>query len=620
MKNYKGLFWLLMTGAMISFASCDSVENDNLIEIPDIDDDKDDNKSQGTLESPYSVSEVTELINSNKTDVWAKGYIVGYKLGADAVDADGVTIPAYADVLGQQSAYYSNYNVYIAENADETVYSNCVSVQISSDFREILGLQSNPGNFGKEILVKGNIEKYNGVAGVKGITNYRLDGNGPEEVLPSDDVTVSGDASKAAAYVAYDFEDGTAKTDIVKEEWQNLFTSGSRKWQYQEFEGNKYAQATAYGATANVTQEAWLVTQGLDLSKAEEKVVSFKTQYQYTSDNNKFKVYILQNVDGATVKTEITDYVKPTTAQVYTESGNIDLSSYSGIVYLAFYYSDLGGQNSMTWRIDDIVMGKSAAIAPTTVSIKYGNASVFFGEELNCEITATVANGEGSTVITAEGLPAWATIENTGEGTAVIKGTAPSEVSETEVTIKAINNDVETTKTFKIVVKEKIVDPSGALVVNGNFENGTEGWSIFSNKEEYAGTLYTFTTNDGLTISQGATAGEGTLNIFQELEVEEGAKYKLTFKYKATHTKLRVWSWGIDANDTPIYHNAANTADPFRTFNSYLPIYTTDWTSWEREEELVFTATGFTTYHLEFRAYKQVDSSLSIKDIVLEKL
>ena len=81
---------------------------------------------------------------------------------------------------------------------------------------------------------------------------------------------------------------------------------------------------------------------------------------------------------------------------------------------------------------------------------------------------------------------------------------------------------------------------------------------------------------------------------------------------------MRIWRYGVNGEDW-IYPEAANTADPFRTYNDYFPIIT-DWSSWSKEDDLVFTANGFTSYHLEFRVYKQVDSSLSLKDIVLEKI
>ena len=96
------------------------------------------------------------------------------------------------------------------------------------------------------------------------------------------------------------------------------------------------------------------------MSKAEARVVSIKTQYRFNSTSDVFKVDILQNVKGETVKTEITEYAKPSAADVFEHSGDIDVSKYSGVIYLGFYYYEPVSKNCRTWRVDDILMGKSS--------------------------------------------------------------------------------------------------------------------------------------------------------------------------------------------------------------------------------------------------------------------
>lgn len=602
------------------------IDGDGPEETPDVDADF---TGTGELETPYTVADVINKKPNSTSDavesnIWAKGFIVGYRL---STETNGI---AAGDYFGTQASYESDVNIYIADTKDETNYQNCISIQVTSDFRTVIGLQSNPANMGKEVMIKGDIMKYNSIAGIKNMTNYRLDGEGPEdkpeEKPETGDVEVSGDASTAVTYLSYDFSDVTNNVDFSKDGWQNLFTAGSRKWQGKYFSTDKnyYVQATAYGATAGETQESWLITPGLNLDLAEEKTFSFKSAVAYWNETTTFEVYVLQNVDGTTVRTKLDGLTLPTsstTNYLFVESGNIDLSSYSGVVYIGFMYNGVGGASgtSASWCVDDVQFGKVVA-AETSISFKYDGNTVYVNEELDCNIFSTVANGQGITEFTVDGIPAWATFVDHGDGSASIYGIAPETAETTTVIVTATNNGVSSDVTFNLEVKEKVaVDPNQALVVNGDFSNGTEGWTFKYATASDEGTLYTVSTEDGLTITQGATQAAGRVDILQDITVEEGASYKVTFKYKSSHEKLRIWSYGVDSDNTFIFHTSANTTDPFRSYNKYFPAVE-NWSSWEKEEELVFKAEGFTTYRLEFRGYRQADSFMSLKDIVVEKI
>ena len=102
----------------MSVTSCDSVENDNLLDVPVVDPNEDSYVGLGTLETPFTVDEILRKYaqNDNATGVWAKGYIVGYRLSNDT---DGVVA---GDYLGEQPSYLSDLNLYIAMTPDETDY------------------------------------------------------------------------------------------------------------------------------------------------------------------------------------------------------------------------------------------------------------------------------------------------------------------------------------------------------------------------------------------------------------------------------------------------------------------------------------------------------------------
>ena len=75
MKTNKSFLWALIVGAMFSFTSCDSTDDDDIFGGDDIEDGGNNNggdeiKSQGTLESPFSVKEAIAVYSSttaNKT-------------------------------------------------------------------------------------------------------------------------------------------------------------------------------------------------------------------------------------------------------------------------------------------------------------------------------------------------------------------------------------------------------------------------------------------------------------------------------------------------------------------------------------------------------------------------
>ena len=115
---------------------------------------------------------------------------------------------------------------------------------------------------------------------------------------------------------------------------------------------------SAYKAT-EVPVEAWFITPALNVKDAEKKTISFKTQVNgYGSTDTEFKVYVLDNADPAkaTVKTELNATLAVAPAEGYSEwveSGDIDLSTYGDVVYVAFYYA-APATASATWCVDDV--------------------------------------------------------------------------------------------------------------------------------------------------------------------------------------------------------------------------------------------------------------------------
>lgn len=128
-------------------------------------------ENESSKENPFTVATAISKYNASKplADTWVKGYIVGY-VSDKTIDSS---------VLNDLSGITDNNktNLLIADSKTETDYKNCLVLQLpSGDVRNGLNLKDNPSNLGKEVIVKGSLEKYFGTYGLKSITEYVLDG------------------------------------------------------------------------------------------------------------------------------------------------------------------------------------------------------------------------------------------------------------------------------------------------------------------------------------------------------------------------------------------------------------------------------------------------------------
>lgn len=118
----------------------------------------------GSEASPYSVAQIQA--GSLSGNAWVKGYIVGFIPGK--VFDEGVFTASGAVAT----------NVLIADKPNPASLAECAPVQLPSGaVRTALNLKDNPTNLGKEVMLLGSLENYFGKAGVKAVTEYKLDGN-----------------------------------------------------------------------------------------------------------------------------------------------------------------------------------------------------------------------------------------------------------------------------------------------------------------------------------------------------------------------------------------------------------------------------------------------------------
>lgn len=171
----KIIFFFTLLVAMLTFVSCEQRSLKDLIVYEDEDNGgtgnggNGDNTTPGTgelgsQENPYTITKA--IAKQGEANKWVEGYIVGV-YNFDATDNQFTFDPStFAEVKS---------NILLGDVAG--VPSEYIAVQLlTNDIRGKLNLIDNPGNLGKKVKVYGSLEKYCGVAGVKGTVKAEIDG------------------------------------------------------------------------------------------------------------------------------------------------------------------------------------------------------------------------------------------------------------------------------------------------------------------------------------------------------------------------------------------------------------------------------------------------------------
>jgi len=139
--------------------------------------------------------------------------------------------------------------------------------------------------------------------------------------------------------------------------WSNIATQGTRLWRGQEFGGNLYAQATAFG-DMEANMETWLILPEIDFSTP--KTLTFESAKAFHVHEG-LTVWVATDYDGTNVATanwtEINPYIAQSsdTEHEFQPSGEVDLSGFSGTGHIGFRYQGSGPSgNTSTFRLDNI--------------------------------------------------------------------------------------------------------------------------------------------------------------------------------------------------------------------------------------------------------------------------
>lgn len=311
---------------------------------------------KGQKDDPYTVDEALELQDTGATG-WVKGYIVG------ALKGDVTTVTSNSDIIWSKDVDMDN-NLVIGRTADTRDFTQCVVVELraGSDFRRVGNLLDNPGVYGKAISVRGTFAHLLGMGGVTGNTGsadeFEIEGVAGPVTPPAEGV----------ASLECDFESGSKIADYTAAGWSLANTKGDLSgWYIKTYSNNNYATVSSYlGTQTGGPYENWLITPAIDLSKSPKKVMSFISQGAYYYAGSYMEVYVMttSNPSTATLTKLNADICTPASSgySEWVPSGEVDLSAFSGVVYIGFkYYSDKGGQGyGSTYCVDNVVIGKAA--------------------------------------------------------------------------------------------------------------------------------------------------------------------------------------------------------------------------------------------------------------------
>ncbi len=142
--------------------------------------------------------------------------------------------------------------------------------------------------------------------------------------------------------------------------WVNFAETGTKLWIERDFGGSGYIQFSPFGS-GQASNIGWAITPTFNMDSTTNEVLTFSTASNFVDNPaNKIEVFISSNFDGTNVLaatwTPLNAVVanETTNGYIYIPSGEIDLSTYSGNVNLAFRVIGNGTTLDGLFQVDDI--------------------------------------------------------------------------------------------------------------------------------------------------------------------------------------------------------------------------------------------------------------------------
>jgi len=144
------------------------------------------------------------------------------------------------------------------------------------------------------------------------------------------------------------------------EGWTNFAETGTKLWIERDYNNDGYIQFSSFGSSQS-SNIGWAITPEITISEDANAVLSFSSASNFVDNPaNKLEVFISTDYDGTNVLAatwvELDAIVANNTTNNYTyiPSGEIDLSSYSGTVHIAFKVTGNGTTLDGLFQVDKI--------------------------------------------------------------------------------------------------------------------------------------------------------------------------------------------------------------------------------------------------------------------------
>lgn len=310
----------------------------------------------GQWDNPYHVWQIL-LGTDNGTDdngvaipaVWSTGYIVGYISTANGSAFNAGSAKFTAD--GAETT-----NLLLAETPGETDWEKCATVQLpSGNIRNALNLAQNPGNLGKEVSLKGSLEKYFGAYGIKSVSAYEWGSQGtysPDDDQPGQGGGSTGGSVTGTSYLTNGLGDFTI---------DNVSLSGGISYVWSWDGSYNYAKASAYLGGANNDAESYLISPAITLD-ATAPAATFSQAVNYLNGNSRadfLEVCVREGATGAWTAVEVSTWPAGT-GWTFSDGCFIDLKAFAGkTVQIAFHYKSTKAC-SPTWEVKNLTVGKAS--------------------------------------------------------------------------------------------------------------------------------------------------------------------------------------------------------------------------------------------------------------------
>lgn len=156
-----------------------------------------------------------------------------------------------------------------------------------------------------------------------------------------------------------DFEEAKDGTLLDIDGFTNFAETGTLFWKEEMFDRNGYAEFKADATDTNACT-TWLITPPINLGNTKRTLSFQSAQHHLAQEGSSFEVLISTNYNKTDVTSATWTPLIATLPTIYNDwykfiySGEINLSTYSGKVYIAFKAKENNGSSGTGYFIDNI--------------------------------------------------------------------------------------------------------------------------------------------------------------------------------------------------------------------------------------------------------------------------